>query len=640
MTRRILVTIAFVPLAASGVARGDASAPASVSAPATTALPEFALMLRTWRASANAAVLSTQLPHPGATLNLAGGPSANVVSDQPLPAALGDWNGSSTAPGVSATWGAVGAGSTFNAARAMDSLTSSAAPATTQGIATGSYLNWVSAKPLDDHVAQLEVALASGGQVTNPDGSPGTFGDAVSAKGLLKLPLGWKLNGDWTQSDLNTCSAAQTWDLSASGTIEHPWGQAKATATFDDVDAGYASLADPTPATGSRSGQVTVRQDVAKGPLTGTLKVVALGSSVPNVTSLADGDEIGRRSAEGSAHLRLALLPSVSLIATGSLTALNQAILGAPDDSTATDTSTTVSATSATAPSTSTVASPTQASNPVAPATPATTTPSPAVSTADPTPAGSGNAAAPTATASTATASTTATDGSAGTGDSAATAGSHTPYYADQSQVGAADVGLEWKLMPKTSLTATLGGTHTGVNRFLAGSGWDPTPVSLLNEYRLSLALTQQNREGSWSMTYSRKTWDDMLAESGLTSIGYSGRDANVLSLSSDRPLLFNWRLHASLDWADTIDSTLTQPQAHRVQVGLQMQKFGSLNFSFCDGAAYASDGLDGSSDVNLTFRTGTPIGNQHLSLELGYTREGALASAPTSDFTVGVTYK
>ncbi len=317
-----------------------------------------------------------------APLQFAGEKLQLAIGRQNAPLAMTSWSGDGSPSGAEAHLGIISVGSTYKPATmqralaAFDHATEDA-PLATPSVSS---LNWVALDPLKRKDASLQLSLARGRrELVSGDASSAISGSALGASGQFALPLGWKLRGNWTQSALDTATGPErAWTVNADGPIVHPWGEAKATASYSATDAGFATLANPTASVGDRSGRVAVQQDVAVGLVTGSLKVSADQSRRPSMASAIVGDKVGEGNLEGGANFRVKLTPVLSLVGSGLVRAGEQNFVNQPVELVAPPvvsaasvttgtTATGTTATGATATGTSTAGTVAAAANPAAP---------------------------------------------------------------------------------------------------------------------------------------------------------------------------------------------------------------------------------------------------------------------------------
>lgn len=230
--------------------------------------------------------------------------------------------------GIAARWSALEIGTTAqpaalgDALERFDALWNGSTPAASQA----AQFSWLRAHLANSKAADVELSLGRGRrQLTPGTQREGTFGNA---RARFALPAGWSLSGAFSRAQTEQ-SDANSWNVEAAGPLSHPWGTARARASWRDVERGYASLTDASAAAGETNGALEIAQDVKRGSLSGGVRIAATRRE-RDAALLNAGDERERDGARSQAQLKLRLTPNLSV--TGSGSARRDAALFVPAD--------------------------------------------------------------------------------------------------------------------------------------------------------------------------------------------------------------------------------------------------------------------------------------------------------------------
>lgn len=225
------------------------------------------------------------------------------------------------AAGLSANYGMFDMGSTAQPEAITKLLTSFDSMMTGEDIVAPdqTQMNWLRARPIQSKDTELELSMSRGRRdLQGGKGEKWLDGSFQNARLRMNLPARWSLTSNYTREKLdNQEEAADAWNINANGPIAHPFGVAKANVNISDTAAGFATLADPNPVVGQKKGDVEVVQDVAIGPVSGSLKVAANKRERAEDNAKV-GEEIKGDGARSEARMRVALTPNLALISSGS----------------------------------------------------------------------------------------------------------------------------------------------------------------------------------------------------------------------------------------------------------------------------------------------------------------------------------
>lgn len=539
--------------------------------------------LRSWRDTLRGQGSSARREFSGPTL---GREKVKLsIGQQAMPANLAQWNGAGDAPGAEVRLGMFSAGTTAaplelrKALRNFDAAMEDGTPT----LADENSLTWLSMKPISEKQGQVEFAMARGRRdLLAGEGEEFVDGVALSAKGNWTLPSRWSLKGDWTQSQLSDqAEGAQAWQVSASGPLVHPWGEAKASASFNATDTGYESLSDSVANEGRREGRVSVKQDVALGPVSGQMSVAASKTARPGAASLDEGTEAGNQNLQAGTNFRVALRPGLALVGSGSVSAKATQTIVAGDsttDTTGTD----------------------------------------------------GTTAPDTITAARDALYTSSFDGMFAR-----------PWLSnarsDLKKSAGGDVGVELALSRNLALTVSAGHSRIAETTFLSDSR---IPESLTGENRLGVELRNKWGEGSWGIKVSRKSWDDYWISNDQEPDQYG----TMLSLQAERQLIGPIRLRTALDWArhERANQALS---ARRAQAQFTLASLGNLNLSYSDGPMDTFNltqiaTADLTRQMGVSYAAGSAAGGKGFGLAVEYSCSRTNDANPEQNWRVGVTYR
>ena len=224
--------------------------------------------------------------------------------------------------GLTAQWGAFEVGSTIRP-REMDEALSEFDRAFTgkkSATAEAQNVTWLRAQPIRGKNGNLELNVARGARdVAAGEAVKMREGTFVGASGDVKLPLHWKLGGNYAQAALDQAAEKKTsWDAQLKGPLRHPLGRANMEIEWHQADAGYATLGQ-TDVNGGSKGAARLTQEIKTDWLSGQLKLAAAQRERRNLEAARVGDELENRDATGLADLKLKLTPNLSLKAGGAI---------------------------------------------------------------------------------------------------------------------------------------------------------------------------------------------------------------------------------------------------------------------------------------------------------------------------------
>jgi hypothetical protein len=230
--------------------------------------------------------------------------------------------GSAQAPGVEMSWNKVAFGSTAPLRVLNQALRPLDRPWEAPGANVAldeSTMTWLTARPLDEQRAAVQLMLMTGRRDLTPFLSgDNSFaeGNVWGARGDFGLSARWKLNTEWTGSQsAEQERVAQAWHWELAGPIAHPWGEADFRAQMSDVDWGYKPFSGVVTSEGQQRDEVVLRQNLALGALSGALgvqwnQVERKESELP----AGAGTTLQSETLEGNADLQLRLSPTLSLV--------------------------------------------------------------------------------------------------------------------------------------------------------------------------------------------------------------------------------------------------------------------------------------------------------------------------------------
>ncbi len=252
--------------------------------------------------------------------------------------------------GVMAQWGAFEVGSTLRPRELDETLAEFDRTLTGKKsqIAEAQNVTWLRAQPIRGANGNLELHLSRAARdVAAGEAVQMREGTFIGAGGDVKLPLGWKLNGNYARAALDEAKTDKSsWRAQLGGPVKHPLGRADIQVEWSEADAGYSTLGQ-TDANGGRAGAARLTQEIATDRISGQLKLAAAGRERRNLEAARTGDELENRNASGAADLKLKVTPNLSLKANGALGAAQvvragdefaaSLQAGAPDAATATE---------------------------------------------------------------------------------------------------------------------------------------------------------------------------------------------------------------------------------------------------------------------------------------------------------------
>ena len=222
--------------------------------------------------------------------------------------------------GVMAQWGAFEVGSTLRPRELDESLGEFDRTLTGKkpGAVEAQNVTWLRARPIRGKDGNLELNLsraqrdvAAGEAVQMREG---TF---IGAGGDVKLPLGWKLNGNYALASLDEAKDDKSrWDAQLKGPLAHPLGRADVEIEWHEADAGYTTLNQSDTNGGSR-GAARLTQEIKTKRVSGQLKLAATQRERRNLEAARKGDDLENRGASGAADLKVKVTPNLSLKANG-----------------------------------------------------------------------------------------------------------------------------------------------------------------------------------------------------------------------------------------------------------------------------------------------------------------------------------
>lgn len=662
--------------------------------------------LRSWRETLRGQGTFARRNYQAASVN---GQKLNLsIGKQELPSVLRSWSGPGHTSGTEARFGGLALGTTYqpdelkNVLASYDKATDEAALTASDG----SRLTWLTADALKTKTSALQFSLARARRDILPgDGEQFVEGTALGASGHMNLPLQWKLRANWTRSELTSAAEeeaqGEAWGVAADGPIVHPWGQAKATASFSTTDKDFGTLAAPTPGVGARTGSVALQQDVALGMVKGSMKLKAARSKRPGMGEAAMGEQVADENVEGGANFRVQLMPRLSLVGSGVVRTGAQNFVAQPVELTPPPAASpqpvavltdpparppveTPATAPATPPTTETepgipgggpedtvvtppvpapvIEIPTPEAQPVEPVSlvpvpvpvpvvpsmpatlPPTPTPETPVTTLPLTPAAGGEAPLPATEgpvtegpATLGTTPTEATDASAAPGQDVF-GREGVALRSDVTQAAGGDVGLELKLSRSLAFTLSTGYTRTLNTRYLFDD-WEP--LALTDENRFALELRQKTGQGSWGVRVSHKLWNDKYDSVAST---LADQQATVLRLETERRLIGAIKVSGGVDWAQH-NAYGAQLTARRVQAKLHLAALGRLDMRLTDGPLSSfnllpNPSLDTTREMSFAWNTGSAAGGNGFGMALEYARRELNNTPDTHNWRLGITYR
>jgi hypothetical protein len=110
---------------------------------------------------------------------------------------------------------------------------------------------------------------------------------------------------------------------------------AQASATLTSSQIGYGAVSGPAPTQGPLGGQLALQQNVAVGPVTGSLNFRAGRSAASEPAVALVGQAVGTQSLQGAAQMRVPLTPALAVVGSGTLSSsLIDVVAAAPADTT------------------------------------------------------------------------------------------------------------------------------------------------------------------------------------------------------------------------------------------------------------------------------------------------------------------
>jgi hypothetical protein len=226
-----------------------------------------------------------------------------------------------TGAGIAARYSLLEVGSTAQPGELTDLMARYDSMVTGDKVAAGdqTQMTWMRARPIQNKNTDLELSMSRGRRdMQGGAGENWLSGNFQNARLRLNLPHKWALNSNLTREKLETQEETNmAWTVDANGPIAHPFGVATARVNITDVDAGFATLADPNAAVGQKKGEVEVAQDVKIGPVSGNLRLAA-NQRERAEDNAKTGEEIKAGGARTQAQMRLAVTPNLALISSGS----------------------------------------------------------------------------------------------------------------------------------------------------------------------------------------------------------------------------------------------------------------------------------------------------------------------------------
>lgn len=224
--------------------------------------------------------------------------------------------------GVMAQWGAFEVGSTLRPRELDESLGEfdRALTGKKAGAVEAQNVTWLRARPIRGKNGNLELNLsraerdvAAGEAVKMREG---TF---IGAGGDLKLPLSWKLGGNYARASLDEAREDKArWDAKLKGPLAHPLGKADVEIEWQEADAGYATL-NQNDANGGSKGAARLTQGIKTKRVNGQIKLATTQRERRNLEAAGKGDDLENRDATGAADLKVKVTPNLSLKAIGAV---------------------------------------------------------------------------------------------------------------------------------------------------------------------------------------------------------------------------------------------------------------------------------------------------------------------------------
>ena len=224
--------------------------------------------------------------------------------------------------GVAAQWGNLEIGSTLRPRELDEALIEFDRGLTGKKgqLADAQNVTWLRARPVQGKDGELELNVARAARdIAKGDAVKMREGTFVGAQGDLKLPLRWKLGGQYARAMLDEADEAKaSWNTKLNGPLVHPLGEARAELEWRETDAGFATLGQ-SDANGGTAGAARVTQEIQTDWLSGQLKLAATQRERHNLGKARVGETLENRDASGAADLKLKVTPNLSLRAAGAL---------------------------------------------------------------------------------------------------------------------------------------------------------------------------------------------------------------------------------------------------------------------------------------------------------------------------------
>ena len=185
------------------------------------------------------------------------------------------------------------------------------------GDADGQSVSWLRARPISGENAELEISLARAARdLQSGEGENWKNGEFESFAGRLNIPARWKATAKFAPAQMEDSDAKIEWKTRLEGPIKHPFGEARASASWSATDSGFENFASQN-GQGTRVGVAEAAQDLKIGALSGTINARGEKIARDDAQNARIGEEIEKSGFATGAQLKLGLFAGLALQAQG-----------------------------------------------------------------------------------------------------------------------------------------------------------------------------------------------------------------------------------------------------------------------------------------------------------------------------------
>ncbi len=178
-------------------------------------------------------------------------------------------------------------------------------------------VTWVRAKPVSTKGGEIEaVFLRAARDGKAGEGEQWSNGNFGSVNTRLSLPARWTLKSSWANAQMEAKDAASSWNASANGPLDHPWGEANIAINWRTTDPGYQTFASQN-ISGERGGDAQITQQIQTPLVSGQVSATTSTTERLSLDGTSAGTELAHDATQANANLKVQVLPNLALKATG-----------------------------------------------------------------------------------------------------------------------------------------------------------------------------------------------------------------------------------------------------------------------------------------------------------------------------------